>query len=243
VPVEQGEAARAVMLDVSPAGFEEVERGDTLELAAYVETEGEAMIAARFGGAEAADVRPGWEDAWRAFHRPVRVGQLWVGPPWELVPPAAVAVVIEPGQAFGTGAHATTRLCLELLLDERPASILDVGCGSGVLAIAAAKLDFQPVAALDREQAAVEATRANAARNDVDLAVQRRDALTDPLPAAELAVANLERALVEKVAGRLDVSRLVSSGYLSTDRLHLPGWVRADRRELDGWAAELYTRR
>ncbi|HKS78772.1 MAG TPA: 50S ribosomal protein L11 methyltransferase, partial [Gaiellaceae bacterium] len=82
------------------------------------------------------DVAEGWEDGWRAFHHGVRVGRLWVGPPWEEPPLDAVAVVIDPGRAFGTGAHATTRLCLELLQELEPASLLDVGCGSGVLSIA-----------------------------------------------------------------------------------------------------------
>src|SRR5437016_3537985 len=83
---------------------------------------------------EAAPVENGWEDRWRDFHRPIRIGPLWVGPPWEEAPPGAVAVWIDPGRAFGTGAHPTTRLCLELLLDVRRGSLLDVGCGSGVIA-------------------------------------------------------------------------------------------------------------
>ena len=106
------------------------------------------MLAA-FPDATLAEVEPGWEDRWREFHHPVRIGPLWVGPPWETPPPDAIPVVIDPGQAFGTGAHPTTRLCLELLLDQPRGSVLDVGCGSGVIAIAAAKLGFGPVLAVD----------------------------------------------------------------------------------------------
>ena len=73
-----------------------------------------------FGGAARADVEEGWEDRWREFHRPVRVGPLWVGPPWEEPAADALAVVIDPGRAFGTGAHPTTRLCLELLAELEP---------------------------------------------------------------------------------------------------------------------------
>ena len=111
--------------------------------------------------------REGWEDGWRAFHHGVRVGRLWVGPPWENAPADAVAVVIDPGRAFGTGAHATTRLCLELLQEVEPTSLLDVGCGSGVLSVAAAKLGFAPVRAVDIDEVALETTRANAAANGV----------------------------------------------------------------------------
>ena len=85
------------------------------------------------------------------------MGPLWIGPPWESAPADALAVVIDPGRAFGTGAHATTRLCLELLLDAPRGSVLDVGCGSGVLAIAAARLGFGPVAAVDVDEIAVDA--------------------------------------------------------------------------------------
>jgi ribosomal protein L11 methyltransferase len=113
------------------------------------------------------DVVDGWEDGWRAFHHGVRVGGCWVGPPWEEPPAAAIAVVIDPGRAFGTGAHATTRLCLELLQDVEPTSLLDVGCGSGVLSVAAAKLGFAPVSAVDIDDVARETTRANAAANGV----------------------------------------------------------------------------
>ena len=92
-------------------------------------------------------------------------------PPWEPPGDTALDVVIDPGQAFGTGSHATTRLCLELMLELDAASrgsFVDVGCGSGVLAIVAAKLGFAPVTALDYDRAATAATRENAARNGVD---------------------------------------------------------------------------
>ncbi len=78
--------------------------------------------------------------------------------------------MIDPGQAFGTGAHATTRLCLELLLALEPSGpLVDLGCGSGVLAIAAAKLGWGPVLGVDHDPLAVEATRENARVNGVDI--------------------------------------------------------------------------
>ena len=80
-----------------------------------------------------------------------------------------LAVVIDPGRAFGTGAHPTTRLCIELLATSARGSLLDVGCGSGVLAIAAARLGFSPIAAIDDDPIAIETTLANAAVNGVGL--------------------------------------------------------------------------
>ena len=92
---------------------------------------GEERLWAAFGGTRSDEVAGGWEDRWRAFHRPVRIGPLWVGPPWEEPDAGAIAVVIDPGRAFGTCSHATTRLCLELMLDLPRQSLLDVGSGRG----------------------------------------------------------------------------------------------------------------
>jgi ribosomal protein L11 methyltransferase len=195
-----------------------------------------------FPAARTSDVEAGWEDRWRAFHRPVRVGALWVGPPWERAPSGAVAVVVDPGRAFGTGAHPTTRLCLELLLAEKRRSVLDVGCGSGVLAIAAAKLGHAPVVAVDVDGSAVAATRANAERNGVEVVARRLDALEAPLPHADLALANIALGAVEALGGRLDVARVVTSGYLVTDAARLEGFRNVERRELEGWAADVHVR-
>lgn len=196
-----------------------------------------------FGPVAASDVPAGWADAWRRFHRPLRMGPLWIGPPWEHPPTGALAVVIDPGRAFGTGAHATTRLCLELLLTLEPASVVDLGCGSGVLAISAAKLGFWPVVAIDCDEAAVAAARANATANRVPIDACAGDVLEDALPEASVALANLERSLVERLAERRSPRTLVVSGFLASDRLELqPGWHRQDRRVLDGWAAELLRR-
>jgi ribosomal protein L11 methyltransferase len=151
-------------------------------------------------------------------------------------------VTIDPGRAFGTGAHPTTRLSLELLLECEPGSLVDLGCGSGVLAVAAAKLGFAPVAALDSDDAAVEAARANAAANRATVVVRRADVVVDPIPAADVAVANIALPVVERVAERVGAPLLVASGYLAHEAPDLPGWERRGRREADGWAADLFGR-
>ena len=231
------------MLELFPQGFEEVERADGVELVAYTDASGEERLWEAFGGASGADVGEGWEDGWRRFHRPVRVGRIWVGPPWEEPDADALAVVIDPGRAFGTGAHPTTRLCLELLQELEPTSVVDAGCGSGVLAVAAAKLGFAPVHAVDNEQAAVEATRSNAAANGVEVAARWVDVLTEELPEAGLTLANILLDAVERLALRIRSPLFVASGYLVADQPRLPsGWHRVDRRASDGWAADLFAR-
>jgi ribosomal protein L11 methyltransferase len=230
------------MIELFPAGFEELVAGDAVEVAGYTGRGGEEGFRRAFSDARAEDVEPGWQDAWKRFHRPVRVGPLWLGPPWEAPPDDAIAVVVDPGRAFGTGAHATTRLCLELLLACERASLVDLGCGSGVLAIAAAKLGFAPVTALDSDPAAVEAAARNVALNGVAVEVERADILADPLPRAHVAVANIERDAVERVGRRLDAASLVAAGYTRGERPAPPGWHHVERREADGWAADRYVR-
>ena len=204
----------------------------------YTDDAGERALRDRFD-VTSDDFAEGWEDAWRDFHHGVTIGRFWVGPPWEEPPPGIDVIVIDPGRAFGTGAHPTTRLTLELLQELEPAALLDVGCGSGVLSIAAAKLGFSPVVAVDVDEAAVEVTRENARLNGTEVEARTLDALAGTLPAAELAVANVALDVVERLLPRLAARRVVTSGYLDRDEPRAPGWRRTDRRECDGWAADL----
>jgi ribosomal protein L11 methyltransferase len=242
VAVERAEEARAQMLELFPQGFEEVESADGVELVAYTDAGGEERLWHAFGGARGQDVAADWRDRWKAFHRPVQIGSLWVGPPWDEPPDGLEPVVIDPGRAFGTGAHPTTQLCIELLLELEPGSVIDFGCGSGVLSIVAVKLGFAPVIALDTEETAIEATLANAAVNHVEVDARRVDVLTDELPAADIALANITRAAVETLAPRLKSRRLLTSGYLPTEPTSLPGFAHVRRITRDGWAADHYER-
>jgi ribosomal protein L11 methyltransferase len=169
--------------------------------------------------------------------------------------------VIDPGQAFGTGAHATTRLCLELLLElaarEPPKGpLLDVGTGSGVLAIAAARLGFAPVVGVDHERESIAAARRNAAANGVAIELRRLDLRSEPLPAmdgggpagprAPVVVANLLRPLLLDLARTLPRAprHLIAGGLLAgeldevTDAFGARLGLRELRRRRSGeWAA------
>lgn len=228
------------MIELFPAGFEERDLGEAVELAAYTDAEGEASMRIAFGPVRAEPVEPGWEERWREFHRATQVGPFWVGPPWERPPAGLAAVVIDPGRAFGTGSHPTTRLCLELLAELVPTSLLDAGCGSGVLAVGAARLGFTPVWAVDVDPQAVEAAGRNAEANGVTLHLAVADVRTDPLPVAATVVANVTLPIAAEVAGRVSQATLVTSGYLASDGPVPAGRRRLARRELAGWAADVW---
>jgi ribosomal protein L11 methyltransferase len=238
IPADELEQTRARLLELHPEGFEEGEG----ELAVYTDAAGEERLRAAFEQVSTQPVEPGWEERWREFHRPVWIGPLWIGPPWEEPPEDATTVVIDPGRAFGTGSHPTTRLCLALLVELERGSLLDIGCGSGVLSVAGAKLGYEPVVALDREAAAVEAARRNAARNEVTIDVRRGDALETELPSADLALANIDLRSVDVLAARLDAATLVTAGYFHSRMPCTPGFAHRERRIDGGWAADLFER-
>jgi len=247
VPAAQAEPALARMLDLFPQGVEEEREGDEVVFAGYADT-------APAAGLDAADVEPGWEDRWREYHRPVTVGRIWVGPPWCPQPADGarprgtrawpLRIVIDPGRAFGTGGHGSTRAALELLQRLDPCPALDLGCGSGVLALAAARLGHAPVLACDDDPDAVEVARENATRNNCDIQVWQCDALYDELPKAiDLWLANLQLAPLEELAWRPDLpARLIVSGLLEGEAFQPPGYRVAARRRRDGWEGLLLER-
>jgi ribosomal protein L11 methyltransferase len=213
-----------------------------VELGAYTDHEGEAAIRGVFPSALSEAVDAGWEDRWKEFHRPLRAGGVWIGPPWSTPPSHEPAVVVDPGRAFGTGAHPTTRACIELLSRLERGSLLDAGSGSGVVAAAAARLGFAPVTALDLDPVAVEVARETARRNGVDVAVAQGDVLSVDLPIVDVVVANIELAVVERLLERMPAELAVTSGYLADDVPRASGWRTSERLELEGWAADVLRR-
>jgi ribosomal protein L11 methyltransferase len=280
------EPVLAQLLMVMPAGCEERDIDErTVEFAVYGAA-GELptlpQLQARIGDAlvqvSTSEVGEDWAERWRDFHRPVlirapahqralrshpglRERAILVRAPWAAspaCPPGTVEIVIDPGQAFGTGAHPSTQLALELLLIAdgctQPGAVLDIGTGSGVLAIAARALGHAPVLAIDSDRTALDSAAANAARSGVAIELQRCDIRRErcPLPRGGrgplLVLANLLRPLLLELAERIELERalLILSGLLDheldevAERFH----ARLHTRELaragaEGWGALL----
>ncbi len=262
-PARERERLLAALIELAPAGFEEtaIEGSERVEFALYG-APGElpelAPGRATLGDVEVevrCELVPGdWADRWRRFHRAVRVAGIHVRPPWEPRDPSArVDVEIDPGRAFGTGAHATTRLCLRLLSSwleggegRKRLTVCDIGCGSGVLGLVARALGVERVLACDHDRQAVEATRANARRNRLELAaIEQRDALRDELPVADLYLANLTGPVLQRLAPRLPSQAWVAaSGFLCSEEAAVTAAfaprAAAVRMVEDEWCALLF---
>jgi ribosomal protein L11 methyltransferase len=267
---EAAEQVLAALLEVAPSGLEQVDGEGFVEFALYgAPGELPALGAGRVkvGGVEASvrgdEVADDWAERWRRFHRPVLVAErLYVRPPWEapIEREDVDDVVIDPGQAFGTGAHPTTEACLALLaglgdgaatVARGPGSVVDLGCGSGVLAIAAARLGYAPVIAVDSDPAALAASEANARANGVALArLERVDLREQEPPSADVVLANLMRPLLLQLAPRLldrPPRAAIVSGLLDEEADEVAAaFVRGlpvrDRVSRRGWTALLLER-
>ncbi len=191
-----------------------------------------------------------WERAWLRDFQPVHVGRrLWVCPSWLVPPdPHAVTVVIDPGLAFGTGTHITTRLCLEWLANARLSGkrIIDYGCGSGILAIAALKLGAARAWGVDVDPRALAASRTNALENNV--AARYAAYLPQALPAAargDVVIANILSGVILELADRLAALVAPEGHILLTGILEFQveevisrfaGRFQFERRSQDGWS-------
>jgi ribosomal protein L11 methyltransferase len=254
----QAELVLAELLSLAPSGVEEVDISEEVVEYAVYGPPGELPslpdVRAVAGGAlvevVTTEIADDWAERWREFHTPLRLGgRLVVRPPWFPASGAAVDLVIDPGRAFGTGAHATTRLCLELLLELAPdGGAVDLGCGSGVLAIAAARLGWGPVLALDYDPLSVSAALENARVNEVSLDVRRFDLRTEPVPAAPLVLANLLAPLLLQWCAAISTPRpglVIAGGLLVgeadriSDAFAAAGLAERERRASGEWAALL----
>lgn len=192
----------------------------------------------------------GWAEKSQAELTAIDVGNMIVAPPWDLPQGDAAAgrmlIVIEPSMGFGTGHHQTTRLCLRALedADVRGKRVLDLGTGSGVLAIAAAKLGAASVLGVDDDPDAVDAARKNVTLNQVDVRIERADIKTSDAATADVVVANLTGALLVRFAEGVmrhaaPGGLLILSGFTEDERFSVGhafrdlAIVRDDRE--DGW--------
>ena len=263
---EYAEHVMANLLELAPNGLEEERGPGWVEFAIYgppgeVPDLGELQAAA--GGSlvdvTTTSVPDDWADRWADFHRPIEVaGRIGVRPSWWDPQEGLIDVVVDPGRAFGTGGHPTTRLSLALLIEleeagEAGGPIADWGTGSGVLAIAASKLGWSPVIGCDREEASLETARANAEANDVRMEIERVDVREGPPPVRPTVVANLTANLLRDCAAHLaDAGEapetLVCSGMLETelggvvDAFGAAGLREAERRSEAEWSALLLRR-
>ncbi len=261
---DQADLVLAELTVLAPNGVEE-ERGPGYVEYAIYGGEGElpelgqidAVVAGRPIEVSSTEIPDDWADRWRDFHKPLLVGgRLWLRPSWESAREGAIDLIVDPGQAFGTGAHPTTRLCLEYLLELADAGqaggpLTDLGTGSGVLAIAAAKLGWAPVVGFDHEAAAIEASAANATINGVEVDLHRQN-LRESLPdLAPICVANMTSPILKAIAGHLGADAptvMVLSGILPNELDEVAasfapaGFAEQDRRQLGDWAALLLRR-
>jgi len=232
---EQAEIVLAELTVLAPNGVEEEMGPGYIEYAIYggegeLPELGEIKVAAGEGLVEvvATEVPDNWADRWQDFHKPLLVGgRLWLRPSWEEPREGTIDLVVDPGRAFGTGAHPTTRLCLEYLLEmadggEAHGPLTDLGTGSGVLAIAAAKLGWSPVNGYDHEAPAIEGREANADANGVSTSFERMN-LRQMLPElAPTTVANMTAPILREIAGQLDQEGSRGRGPQNTPARPLP---------------------
>jgi len=273
---EQADLVLAELTVLAPNGVEEERGPGYVEYAIYggegeLPALGEIEAATGDGLVDlvATEVPDDWADRWQDFHKPLLVGErLWLRPSWEEPRDGAIDLVIDPGRAFGTGAHPTTRLCLEVLLDlaqagEAAGPLTDLGTGSGVLAIAAAKLGWEPVRGYDHESASIEAATANAVANGVAATFERINLREESPALGPTTVANLTAPILRAVASQLlsdsgapapanpppAPDTLVCSGLLPSEldevaAAFAPSDLAESERRLDGdWAALLLRRR
>jgi ribosomal protein L11 methyltransferase len=248
VRADRAETALAQLLPILQAGAEERDVEGAVEFSLYAPA-GELPrlndIRALAGDAlievVSEPVPEGWERRWHEYLRPVRVGALVVRPPW--VEGAAGDLVIDPGVFFGAGTHATTQLCLRLLQD-LPAGgpLCDWGAGTGVLAVAAARLGWEPVTAVEVDPGALEVISLNAMANRVAVTTRWLNLAATPAPWAPTVVANLTRELLLDVVIERPPERMIVSGLLRGEVDEVVGalGMREERRLEQGeWAGVL----
>ncbi|WP_324731900.1 50S ribosomal protein L11 methyltransferase [Pseudomonas paeninsulae] len=199
-----------------------------------------------------------WERSWMDNFHPMRFGQrLWIVPSWHAAPePDAVNLLLDPGLAFGTGTHPTTALCLEWLdsQDLSHCEVLDFGCGSGILAIAALLLGAPQAVGTDIDPQALEASRDNAGRNGIDpdrfplylpadLPPQQADVVVANILAGPLVALAAQITSLAKTGGRLALSGILAEQAEDVRAAYAEAFALDPTEEKDGWVRISGTRR
>ncbi len=246
VRADRAEVALAELLPLLGGGAEERAVDDAVEYSLYApagelprQEEIRALVGDALVDIVAEPVPEGWERRWHDYLRPVSVGSLVVRPPW--IEGDAGDLVIDPGVYFGAGTHPTTQLCLELLQETRPSGPLcDWGAGTGVLAVAAARLGFEPVTAVELDAGALETISVNAAANHVAVTTRWVDLTTTPAPWAPTVVANLPGPVLRAVMIERPPELMIAAGMLAREAGEIArvfGLRERERRERGEWAA------
>lgn len=262
---ESTEPSLATMTSKFPEGFEQLDGDGWVEFAVYGAEQdllGEDALRELFGddliSITARPVAADWTERWKEFHQPAIVDDaVVIRPPWTPAPESGhIDIVIDPGQAFGTGSHPTTRMCASLMLvlfNEGSAvgDFADLGCGSGVLSILASRLGYGSVAGVDNDRVAIAAAQQNAFVNRAAAEFELRDVLSDGVPPAGTAVANLNATLLAQILPVIadsEAQRLIVSGLLAEEAVGFggpladAGMAMTHRRDEGGWAAMLFER-
>jgi ribosomal protein L11 methyltransferase len=249
-----------VVLPLAPHGVHELEDDGETELLLFgdeAELPDREELSHRCGGLvrriEQRSAPDGWRGRRLKTYRPHAISEkLAVRPDWAPPsPPGLIDIAISDEGSFGLGAHPTTRACLELLTAMEPrGELADLGCGSGVLAIAAALLGWSPVVAVDADPVSVAATSANATLNDAPVDARRLDLSAEAPPAAGTALANVPIEVHQRIAPRLAevTTQVVVSGVPSeeadtlAETYEVAGLSVRTRRVDGGWVAVLLER-
>lgn len=257
VPATEEELAADRLWQAGATAVSLATDGDGVVLTASMPTRAAVAVVAAEVGGTVVEVDPSWRDAWRAHAGPVVVGRLVVAPGWRDVPvPGGLVLRIDPGGAFGSGTHASTRMVLAALDAHPPAglAVADIGCGSGVLSVAAARLGAASVVAVDIDPEAVASTRANASASGVaDLVSVSATPVAALVGAveADLALVNVTAAVHATLGPSVSSlvrrgGRVVVAGLLPGQWRHVAGAYAGcslvSLLALDGWEGAVLAR-
>ena len=229
VPEDRKEDVLDALLPMLPSGVHEQEGGGWVELSAIAgalpeRSALEAAAGRALDGWEITEVPADWRRrrALQGGGGVVVAGRVAIRSPWDSPPAEGIVDVLveRRGSAFGSGSHPTTQMCVALLLELEPdGSVADLGCGVGTLAIAAAKLGWSPVVAVDRVEVAIEVARENVERNGVEVACAVADLAVEDVPSASLLLVNAPPSVHERVVASLDssVRHVIVSGIVAEE--------------------------